>query len=194
MKPQANKFFYLTILTVFSASATGCCTLFPNMPWCLDERNGENPITEVQFTSPSFSRLCPTHIGGDREFNGHGPDVTATVSIAIRNSNTEIWATIYLHAKETRSDWTEAEGQWNKKLWTAPSGKKIVDITSDTYSETSYVDTDHDLDRPPVRGGNLVRQFEIMGDTGGNDVGNCTSDDVYINVRFNDIHARVQDI
>jgi hypothetical protein len=38
-----------------------------------------------------------------------------------------------------------------------------------------------------------VEIFEIMGDTGGNDVGNCTSDDVYMNVYFNEIRGKMQE-
>jgi hypothetical protein len=34
-----------------------------------------------------------------------------------------------------------------------------------------------------------VQRFEILGDTGGNDIGNCTLDDVYVKVFFNQIQV-----
>lgn len=159
----------------------GCCSVVP-WPWCLED---------FAFTPASITRLAPTHIGGDREFKGHGPDVVGRASLEIRNE-TEIWVVAYLHAKETQSDWTEAEGEWERKLWTAPVGKKIVKIASDKSSETNYRDTDHELDRPSVRGGDLVKTFEIMGDTGGDDVGNNTADDVYMNLYFNEIRGKMK--
>lgn len=171
----------------------GCCDQLPWLPWC-DEPT-PLPAEEIRsFTPSSFTRLCPTKIGsGDREFAGHGPDVTARASLELRNSNKEVWVILYLHVKETVGDWTEAEGSWPQHLWTAPSGWLIVSIESDQSSNASYRDTDHELDRPGVQGGSLVQRFEIMGDTGGDDVGNCTSDDVYMNVYFNMIRVKIRE-
>lgn len=177
---------------------SGCCDVY-QWPWCPPppEPDGgpetPEPIT-LTFTPAGITRLCPTHVGGDRDFKGHGPDVTANASLEIKNSNKEVWVNLYLHAKETRSDWTEARGTWSRHLWTVPSGYTIVNIISHRSSNASYRDDDHALDRPAVRGGSLVRKFEIMGDTGGNDVGNCTTDDVYMNVYFNPIKVKTQEI
>lgn len=175
----------LAILVGVSAMMSGCCAWFPSMPWC--DTSAET--TPFAVTPSSITRLCPTHIGGDREFKGHGPDVTVTAEIERRNGNQEIWAVLYLNAKETRSDWTEAEGNWDRRVWSVPTGQKVNSIDTDLESNAGYVDTDHDLDRPSVRGGTLVSRFEVMGDTGGNDVGNCTADDVYLNVYFNEIRG-----
>lgn len=142
-----------------------------------------------RFTPAAIKRLCPDHVGGDREFKGHGPDVTARATLSIRGGSKEVWVSLYLHAKETRSNWTEAEGGWERKLWTAPEGFVIDRFATDRASEATHRDTDHQLDRPAVRGGALVESFEIMGDTGGNDVGNCTADDVYMNVYFNEVRV-----
>ena len=183
-----GKLIGLTVIFGIVFLLSGCCP--GPWPWCPDEVVEE----EISFTPAAITRLCPSHIGGDREFAGHGPDVEAKASLEIRNSNQEIWVVLYLHAKETRSDWTEAEGTWDRKLWTVDPGWTIVQIQTDTSSETSYRDTDHSLDRPAVRGGSLVSRFEIMGDTGGNDVGNCTADDVYMNVYFNKITVKKRKI
>ena len=177
------QFFFLISLIIL---ISGCCNIMPWLPWCQEEPE------ELNFNPQAITLLCPDHIGGDREFDGHGPNVTARATLETRNSNKEIWVKLYLHAKETRSDWTEAEGEWDRHLWTVPSGRTIVSILSDMSSTTSYTDDDHDLDRPAVAGGTLVQRFEIMGDTGGNDVGHCTDDDVYMNVYFNTIRVKVK--
>lgn len=148
-------------------------------------------IEMIEFVPDAITRLCPDHRGGDREFNGHGPNVTAHADMEIK-LNTELWVKLYLHVKETRADWTEAEHTWDRQLWTAPSGYVILGVASDMDSNAFYEDSNHELDRPAVRGGDLVRQFEILGDTGGDDVSNCTDDDVYMNVYFNKVNVVVQ--
>lgn len=145
----------------------------------------------IEFVPDAITRLCPDHRGGDREFEGHGPNVTANANLEIR-LNTELWVKLYLHVKETRADWTEAEQTWDRQIWSAPSGYVILGVASDLDSNTFYEDSNHELDRPAVRGGDLVRQFEILGDTGGDDVSHCTDDDVYMNVYFNKVSVVVQ--
>jgi len=176
---------------------SGCCDVY-QWPWCpppeepVPEEPTEPPI--FTFTPAPITRLCPAWVGGDKDFKGHGPNVTASASLQIKNSNKEVWVNLYLHAKETRSDWTEARGTWSRYLWPIPSGYSIVNIVSDQSSNASYTDTNHDLDRPAVQGGSLVYKFEIMGDTWGNDVGNCTTGDVYMNVYFNPVKVRGKEI
>jgi PKD repeat protein len=145
----------------------------------------------ITYEPPSINRQCPTHIEGDEDFKEHGPDVKAWVNLRVEG-NKRVYADYYLSARETRSDWTTAEGRWSKLLWTAGQGQSIVQINSDMRSETSYRDTDHALDRPSISGGTLVKKFEIMGDTGGNDVNRCTADDVYMNIHFNPIKIQVR--
>ncbi len=138
------------------------------------------------------TRLCPTHVGGDREFGGHGPDVWANANLAIESDGAWVSQKFYLRGLETRPDRTEAKKDWRFKLWTAPQGHKIVEILSSKHSDTYYRDTNHQLDYPPVNNGNLVARFEINGDTNGNDVGNCTLDDMYMNVFLNEVSLKVK--
>jgi hypothetical protein len=143
------------------------------------------------FTIPSFTseQLCPSYIGGDREFGGNGPDVFASAELSTRNGR-ELWVRIYLHEKETRSDWSEAEGSREFPIWTAPDGTTILDYSPNQPSTAAYTDTNHQLDIPTVNGSALVQRFEIMGDTGGDDIGNCTNDDAFMRVTFNTIQVK----
>jgi hypothetical protein len=143
-----------------------------------------------RFTPPASEKLCPDKIGnGDKDFNGHGPDVNASAKLFIKNES-ELWVRISLHVKETRSDWTEARGTWEYSLWSTPIGDKITEYAPSGQSTAAYKDDNHQLDRPSVEGSGLVQSFEIMGDTDGNDIGNCTNDDVYIQVFFNEVHVK----
>ncbi len=165
--------------------------------WSTDTETKSSFITvepkeckEESFTPASHKNLCPTHTGGDKEFDGHGPEVESWAKLRNVN-NKEIYADLYLHEKETRSDWTECSGNWSFLIYTAPTGWKIEEIITDIQSTTNYTDTDHALDVPTVSGGRLVSKFEIMGDTGGNDVDHCTSDDAYMNVFFNKVKVKI---
>lgn len=146
---------------------------------------------EISISPKSMMRLCPDHVGGDREFKGHGPDGNCWAKLEVRN-NRQVWAKVYFHVKETKSDWSEAEGSWEKLIYECEPKWTIKQILTDMTSEAAYIDTDHALDVPSVSGGYLVKRFEIMGDTDGNDIGNCTADDVYLNVYFNEVRIEVE--
>jgi len=147
---------------------------------------------EQKFTPDALLKLFPDHKGGDKDFDGHGPKVIVRANLATEKEGTEVWVIIYLHMKETQRDFTEAEGTFRQLLYTAPAGKKVTAILSDSSSEAQYTDTNHELDSPAVRGGTLVCKFEVMGDTRGNDVGNHTDDDSYANVYFNEVRLKVE--
>lgn len=128
--------------------------------------------------------LCPKHVRGDREFAGHGPHVTAHAYLFKTNGGRFLKVRIYLKAKETKRNWSTAQKTWSFPIWNAPLGKRIVGWTPSGTSRANYVDQNHQLDVPSIQGSNLVRRFEIKGDTKGSDIGNCTKDDVYMNVYF----------
>ncbi len=156
----------------------------------------EEPLIEtVEFRPRDFGPECPTHIGGDREFDGHGPNMTAQARIYIVNEK-EIWAEIYYHVKETVSDWTEAKGEWSYKIWPtsqnpAPPNYKIRRILSSVSSARTHRDDDHSPDILSSSG--LVDNFICVGDTGGDDVGNCNgNNDANIKVQYNTIRIEVE--
>jgi hypothetical protein len=129
----------------------------------------------------------PPRVGGDREFKGHGPRVDVSARLSIRNAR-ELWATVYMHAKETQSDWTEVEGTADYLVYKHPMVTRIVRILSDTYSFSGYVDTDHEVDFLDMPAGELVRQFECVGDTSGEEAGLRTG----VRVHFNPIRFEIE--
>lgn len=145
--------------------------------------NITHPIKRNIVTPIPRRGLCPSRCGGDKEFKGHGPKVKAHAVLFIKNNNS-LWVEIYLHAKETTKDHTCASGKWTYPVWETPNGFHIVYFSPKGASRAEYVDNNHQLDIPSITGSALVSKFEIMGDTGGDDTGNCTADDVYINVYF----------
>lgn len=89
---------------------------------------------------PMAETLCPTKVErGDREFGGHGPRVKCEVKIRLANDGTEIWADISFWAQETQPDNSTTSGQWSKKVYDAPYGKKITKIMSAQASRTAFV-------------------------------------------------------
>lgn len=163
----------------------------------------QSRATAQQVGQISFNRLCPQLIGGDDEFNGNGPEVDALVTLrrgAGTASNDQVLLDVYLHEMETRSDWTEGEIRRTLSLGASPSGHHFTHIwapgptgtfqwtalgSSPTYSTAtlSYLDTDTTLDRfynPQW----WLAEVDVNGDTAGGDVGGCSADDSYMNVRL----------
>ncbi len=85
-------------------------------------------------------QLCPKDLlGGDREFDGHGPKIISKVTLRIGDNGKALYADISLWAQETQQDWSTTERQWSRKVYTAPLGKSIASINSDTYSRTQFI-------------------------------------------------------
>lgn len=131
--------------------------------------------------------FVPPKVGGDRDFKGHGPRVQVSAKLYIRNLQ-ELVVTVTMHAKETKSDWTEATGNADYVVYRHPEVARIIRILSDTYSFTSYIDTGHGTDYLEMGPGELVRQFECVGDTRGKEAGIRTG----VRVHFNPIKFEIE--
>ena len=131
------------------------------------------------YSRSTFVTYNPPHTRGDKEFSGHGPEVWATARWI--NEGTHVNVRLWMKAKETRSDWTTAEGEHIVSYYTAPSGWRIDSIQGNMESSAHYIDTDHNED--PQGGGpnGPVKEFKFRGDHDGDDAGSYTGMDVYFN-------------
>lgn len=164
----------------------------------------------VQILPATIGPYCPMKVlGGDREFGGHGPEIWATLNLTIENGN-QLYANVYMHARETQSDWSETEGSWRKLIYTAPHGFNISEITSGKNSEVHYVSkpgvsafTPRGLVEAlggargtdvPFKDDGLVSRWNIVGDTGGDDIStdqNC-NDDTQVAVQLNPVKLNLR--
>jgi serine/threonine protein kinase len=131
----------------------------------------------------------PQKKGGDCDFNGHGPKVNLYARIFTAESNTQLKAEVKMIAKETKSNWSYAEGAWSVRLYTAEPGWYISRITSTPTAVTAdYTDSNYDWD--------LVKtdlcNFEVLGDTPGDDICSQTSDDTQMYVNFKEIKIELR--
>jgi serine/threonine protein kinase len=131
----------------------------------------------------------PQKKGGDCDFGGHGPQVTLYAKIFTAESNTQLKAEVKMTAKETKSNWSYAEGAWRVHLYTAEPGWYIDRITSKpTTVMANYTDSNYDWD--------LVKtdlcNFEVLGDTHGDDICDTTSDDTHMYVNFKEIRIELR--
>jgi hypothetical protein len=149
-----------------------------------------SPAMEIVILPDPLLSLCPVHTSGDLEFFGNGPSVTAAVEFLVINDT--LVANVDFSMVETEQDWTGAEYYESHVLWTAASGCKIKSISTDTYSDCSYTDTDLWLDSCWPAGNGGVREFQFMGDTLGLDLGFCGLYQAYANVYFNPVKLLVQ--
>lgn len=99
-----------------------------------------NAASNVTFTPRAMTtQLCPSVVEhGDREFDGHGPHVKAVVELKIAPDGRSLNAQIGLRARETTPDWSETSKTWTKKIYDAPSGKRIAAIVSPKNSKVEF--------------------------------------------------------
>jgi microsomal dipeptidase-like Zn-dependent dipeptidase len=155
------------------------------------------PPEVAEFEPPAIGWFCPSRVvGGDREFGGHGPELWANADAAVTAGGT-VEVRLEFRAKETQHDWSETTGTWTRKI--SPDGMRVKRILSSRTSSTHTLSSPAGFQviapgaiqnaeaTPRILGGNLVRTFEIVGDTGGPDISdddNC-NDDTRIRVVFN---------
>ncbi len=151
------------------------------------------------YSLANVTNLCPSqHVGGDRDFGGHGPHVKGSVILRISPDGTNIQAVITFNAKETVGDWSEVKGSWTVNVGEpAPAGMKYTRINSATTSTFDRV----------LQGGGRNEVFEgcdggehlitpasgpvasliVVGDTGGADIStdsDCNCDTRIVKIEF----------
>ncbi len=138
------------------------------------------PSKTIEFeATPKF---IPSHTRGDRDFQGNGPRVYVSAWLRIVNRN-QLWARVYMFAKETRRDWTTVSGSADYHLWNGDN-ENVVSITriiSDPFSFDRYEDLNHADDHRNLPGYELVGKFVVSGDTHGNEAGIRTGVIVHFN-------------
>jgi hypothetical protein len=128
----------------------------------------------------------PAHIGGDREFAGHGPDIHIVTTL-MKQGDYELIVEIYMDAVETKPDWTHFQGTKLQIVYNAEEdhpGWMIQRILSDTTSSLAFRDTGHGKKLHPPDNGKLVRMYRVQGDQKG-------EDQPWVQVIFNDVLVRL---
>jgi hypothetical protein len=130
----------------------------------------------------------PPRTRGDAEFGGNGPDIIVQVSLFVENN--AVKARIYMRAEETANDHSTAEGSTTVTMYEPDPGYEILRILGNTVSEEIYRDNDHAADVFTQPSAEPVYQFEVIGDTSGNDIGQQDGD-TGVTVEFNDIEVEL---
>lgn len=159
----------------------------------------------ILIPSKTWGKYCPTWTAGDREFDGHGPRVVGYVWLEASPDGRQLRLNGDFEWEETQSNWTRANlypdtSPFPIVLATAPAGRVLdavwngsqwVGLTSPTlFASIDYTDTDHALDIFSPAGAFWLNALQVMADTVGNDVGNCTTDDAYLKIILNAITVR----
>lgn len=136
---------------------------------------------EERLINYSTSFFTPNHTRGDAEYNGHGPEVEASVRLRIDSYGQSLVSYTVFRAVETTHDWTTAQGDRSESIYFAPRGTYIRGILSDTQSDYSYTDRDHTADVYRLGSGELVESFRFVGDSSGLDAGRTTGVQAFFN-------------
>lgn len=139
--------------------------------------------------SRSYAKFIPSHVRGDRDYAGHGPDVSLKGSLElITNSfgGTTGRVRLAMTATETVADWTTANGVRYEPLFATDAGYRVSSIVDSggrnvvLQDSKSYRDTDHsdDLLAPGYVTStfftSFVSRYVVTGDTSGDEAGTRT--------------------
>lgn len=169
--------------------------------WARCEQRGRSLTTGPFTITPNpIGNFCPaTLVSGDREFDGHGPEITGSVTLSTSTDGSQLVCSISLNARETGGDRSTGRGSWSRTLFTAPTGWRISAITSATRTNIARTLSGGGRCESCAGGGcdgdehtlNLtgpVSRIRMVGDTGGNDI--STDADCNCDTRINSMEFR----
>ena len=151
----------------------------------------QTPICESKFQTidPTPVTFRPNRTRGDREFAGNGPRVITRVDLL--RSPTALSARVYMRARETRSDYTTAEGTETFPLFTPEPGWEIESIVGPASMDPhTYTDDTETIDSFDRGSGGPVKRLDFVGDTGGDDAGVKTQ----VTVTFNRLRLELTQV
>lgn len=123
---------------------------------------------------PASGQFLPEWINGDKDFAGHGPRVYAEAHLLVRDGK-RLVVQFYMQGVETQPDRTTVQGySVDYLIFQAPGTECIQSVSTGTYAEIIYTDTDHANDLLPGLTGSFVSVWNFVGDTSGNEAGTET--------------------
>ena len=129
--------------------------------------------SKTVHADPGAVTLEPPHQGsGDRDFSGNGPKVITTVTL--NQYANKITGTVYMRARETKDDWTRAEGSKTVDLYNVDPGWRIESLGGTHSTSHTYTDSDHEDDSYDLGSGGPVKRVVYVGDEDGDDAGRGT--------------------
>jgi hypothetical protein len=123
----------------------------------------EDPACVECLTIPGVNVWPLTLMRGDREFDGHGPDVMISVDWTIAGN--QVSANACVTATETQSDWSTGQACRTSTSAAAPTN---IDAILDPPFRYNYRDTNHNCEG--FTGGTAVTGGVCVGDTSGDDI------------------------
>ena len=145
-------------------------------------RNCERYTEELSFHPQNGEEYyyCAQKTKGDGEFGGNGPLVDGKITLT--NEENKIFAVLDCTWKEKSGNLSEGAVKETIHLYTIPDDKVFAGFKGGDEVFFSYTDTNHGPDYPAPSGADFINWLQLIGDTGGEDLG-CKGD-VDANIRF----------
>jgi thiol-activated cytolysin len=156
-------------------------------------------LASAEIQDGPWRSFCPIlELGGDGEFDGHGPRVSGTITLS--HDDTNVFANMDIEFDETTAGsapgHTRAMITDQMTLYTAPFGQRISSIEANQTFYVDYIegpDGSHDPENLAVTC-DFIERVIINGDTGGDDLPCDQSDDnSYMKVKFRPFNITLVD-
>ncbi len=140
----------------------------------VDSADSQCPTTKVfSYGSRTRTYMPPkSNPHGDADYGGNGPSVTVIATVYFTKSYVHL--RVYMRARETKQDWTEASGTHVFELQAAPSKCVITGIKlggPHNQAKLTYTDNNHAPDTFKFSSASAIDTMTVVGDTNGPDAG-----------------------
>ena len=167
-------------------------------PVRLQLRSPTGELIEDTFLLPPMFYVPPKVGVGDSDFKGHGPQINIQTELQINENRTTLIPHVAASFKEwengkEKKDFTTFSGQMNGKgidISQRHPGFTIENILSDSRDTLDTVDVgkhDQQVISFPFDSTELVRKYEIEGDSKGND-------EPYVTLSFNPVRVKLRPV
>jgi hypothetical protein len=179
----------MNVTSRYELGKYGCALVAASMAMLgsISDAHAEGVVRRIE--EPGSQTITPILTRGDTEFGGHGPRIDSSARIYVGNGQLRV--KICMTAKETQEDWTTVSECSDRVLYDGNAeGTPVIGIApnQDISSEYQMVDNDEEVYVTESKDDReLVKSFEIMGDTQGEDGGVST----YTTFRFNPINILI---
>ena len=138
--------------------------------------------------------ICPDHVLGDDDWGGK---VEAKGDVELEIDGQNIVADVDITFTEFHGPGvygsTQARIKQKVPIGTIPSDQTFVRFLTDPSSSINFIDTDDGLDFPPVMGGRLVKEFQMVGDTDGPDLPcDGSHERSFLKITFNEVKLQTR--
>lgn len=112
--------------TMLAAATSLCAAALVGLSGVRALEAADTQTVEIRANDITAPLVPKELVRGDREFGGHGPRISCSVRVYVSPDQQRLLARVSFNAQETQPDHSTTRGEWEREIYTAPPGQRIV--------------------------------------------------------------------